>query len=324
MDLTVNEKLQNFIYDIEPDFKKVQVNNDISFAQQAMFALLLLEKNSYTLKIARGSPNSLRNAVINVATIGLSLEPTAGLAYLIPRKNEICLDISYLGLIKLAQDAGSIIDVKADVIREEDTFLITGAFTAPTHTYQPLKPRGKIIGAYVVVSTPHGSFLTTVMPIDEIFEIRNASESYKNEKTRNYSPWVRFEGEMIKKTVIRRAYKMWPKTKHTSVLEKAIAVSDNAQAIEFKTEYQIEKEAIDEDFPIPPEEKEIGSPEYRIQNAKLRGKQLKDVDPDELFNYSELIAKRHEKHDPKQWELDVKYSIDEYLKSIEQEEKIYI
>lgn len=314
-----NDKLKEFIQKLEPEFTGIKVNESMSFEQEAYFAIQLLEKNDYLLKIARASSGSLRNAVKNVATIGLTLNPSLGLAYLVPRKNEVCLDISYLGLIKLAQDSGSIKDVKSELVYSGDEFVINGAFKEPTHNYKPFGDRGKLVGAYVLARTPEGSFLTTTMSLQEILDIRDSSESYKNENTRKYSPWVKHEGEMIKKTVIRRAYKLWPKTNKTALLEKAILASDNAQGIEFKSDYAQEKEDMDNDFPIPPEEKEIGSPNYRIQNAKLRGKQLKDIDIEELADYLDTLEKRHEKHPGKPWELEVKTSIREYLEAIEGE-----
>ena len=315
-----NNKLADFINGLKSDFEEVLINNNVSFKQEAYFAIQLLEKNNYAMNIARNSPKTLRNAVINVATIGLSLNSSMGLAYLVPRKNEICLDISYLGLIKLAQDTGGIIEVKAELVHANDTFAVNGAFKEPTHSFSPFEDRGELKGAYVVARTPNNSFLTTIMTIDEIFEIRDSSESYKNPKSRAYSPWCKYEGEMIKKTVVRRAFKSWPKSEHTYILDRAIEISDNAQAIEFKTDYQIEQDEMNEDFPIPPEEKIIGSPEYRIQNAKLRGKQLKDIDNDDLYEYMELLEKRHLKHDAKPWELELKMSIREYLEENEKDQ----
>lgn len=317
LEVKKNDKLVDFIHGLAPAFTNVMVNKDMSFAQEAFFAIQLLEKNDYTMKAARASPKSLQNAVINVAAIGLTLNPSMGLAYLVPRKNEICLDISYLGFIKLAQDAGSIRNVKAELVFDKDNFVINGAFKEPTHSFSPFGARGALVGAYVVAETASGSFLTTVMQLEEILTIRDSSESYKNEATRKYSPWIKHEGEMVKKTVIRRAYKSWPKTAHTQYLEKAIQVSDDAQAIEFKTPHQQDVEDMDNDFPIPPEEKVSGSPDYRIQNAKLRGKQLKDIDPEELADYLDLLEKRHAKNIAKSWELEVKTSIREYLENLE-------
>ncbi len=45
------------------------------------------------------------------------------------------------------------------------------------------------------------------MSIDEIFDIRGRSEAFK----RGNGPWKTDEGEMIRKTVVMRAYKYWPK-----------------------------------------------------------------------------------------------------------------
>lgn len=326
MELTVNEKLVTYIENLEDEFLKVQVSRDIKFSQEAYYAIQILERNKYTLDIARGNPSSLRNSIINVATIGLSLQPSMGLAYLVPRKCEICLDISYLGLIKLAQEGGGILHVKADLVYEKDNFTINGSFSEPTHSYSPFGDRGELKGAYVVALTSDGNYLTTIMPINEVFEIRNASESYKNPKSREYSPWVRFEGEMVKKTVIRRAFKSWPKININPVLEKAIQVSDEAQAIEFKqveTEFQKEQRETEEDFPIPEHEKVIGSPDYRIlYGAKYKNKQLKEIDIEELSDYLGMIEKRHMKHNPKHWEPEIKASIKEYLENYEMEASV--
>jgi recombinational DNA repair protein RecT len=47
------------------------------------------------------------------------------------------------------------------------------------------------------------------MQIDDIYDIRNRSSAWKSGRS---CPWKTDEGEMIKKTVIKRAYKLWPKT----------------------------------------------------------------------------------------------------------------
>ena len=72
--------------------------------------------------------------------------------------------------------------------------------------------RGEIVGVYCTVKTSGGDYLTECMSIDEVYSIRNRSESYK----RNSGPWVTDAGEMIKKTVVKRANKYWPKVERLS------------------------------------------------------------------------------------------------------------
>ena len=87
-----------------------------------MFAFQAVTRNDQLYRTAMANPASVRNAVINVAATGLSLNPALKFAYLVPRDNEVCLDISYMGLIKIATDTGSILWAKAEIVYEKDIF----------------------------------------------------------------------------------------------------------------------------------------------------------------------------------------------------------
>ncbi|EOK6706430.1 recombinase RecT, partial [Escherichia coli] len=65
-------------------------------------------KNDFLAKTAQANLPSARNAIINVAAIGITLNPSSKLAYLVPRGGAVCLDISYMGLLHLAQVTGAI------------------------------------------------------------------------------------------------------------------------------------------------------------------------------------------------------------------------
>lgn len=71
---------------------------------------------------------------------------------------------------------------------------------------------------------------------------------------------------------------------------------------------------IDDDFPIPEEEKKVGDL-YRMQNGKFRGQQLKDVDPEALSEYRELLINRTTPK--KDWEYELINVFTEYLRSLE-------
>jgi recombination protein RecT len=198
------------IYGAQGQFENVLSDKGINFEREAGFALQLLGSNDFAMKTAMGNRQSVINAVVNVAAIGISLNPAKKQAYLVPRDGRICLDLSYMGLLDLAIQSGSIMWGQAELVHEADGFEMNGFDKPPTHKRNPFSTdRGAIVGAYVVVKTRDGDYLTTTMPINEIYDIRNRSSAWKSGRS---CPWKTDEGEMVKKTVIKRAYKMWPKT----------------------------------------------------------------------------------------------------------------
>lgn len=189
-------------------FMAVLSDPGIDFEREAAFALQVVGANSYLATTAKNSLDSLRNAITNVAAIGISLNPASKLAYLVPRDGKVCLDISYMGLMHIAQQSGAIVWGQSAIVRDKDDFQLEGIDKPPTHKFNPFgTDRGEIVGAYVVVKTDSGDYLTHAMPIRKIFDIRDRSSAYKKKS----GPWISDEEEMIKKTVIKQAAKMWPR-----------------------------------------------------------------------------------------------------------------
>lgn len=206
--------LEDLVFSVETAFQRVAVDTSINFARESEFAIQQITKNDYAMKLALSNKQSVRDAVTNVAAIGISLNPARKQAYLVPRDGGIMLDISYMGLLDLAVASGSIRWGKANIVHENDVFKLNGFDQAPTHDYAPFaRDRGAMVGVYVVVKTPDGDYLTDHMTIDEVFDIRDRTSAWKAwiEKKRK-NPWVTDEGEMIKKTIIKRASKTWPRT----------------------------------------------------------------------------------------------------------------
>lgn len=209
------------IYGIRPSFEAVAVDRSINFEREAGFAIQILSNNDYALTVALNNRQSVIDAVTNVSAIGISLNPAKKQAYLVPRDKKICLDLSYIGLLDLAIASGSIMWGQAELVKEKDDFRLNGFDRPPTHERAPFaKNRGEIIGVYVVAKTHDGDYLTCTMTTDEVDDIRNRSSAWKAWLEKKKScPWVTDYGEMSKKTVIKRAYKTWPKTDR---LDKAI------------------------------------------------------------------------------------------------------
>lgn len=201
------------IYSTRERFDKMS-GGALNFEREAGFAVQIITANDYATRIAMDNRQSVINAVTNVAAIGISLNPAKRQAYLVPRDGRICLDISYMGLLDLAIQSGSIMWGQAELVYEQDRFELQGFDRPPVHNRNPFaKERGAIVGVYVVVKTRDADYLTTCMSIDEVYDIRDRSSAWKAWQTKQKKcPWVTDEGEMIKKTVIKRAYKLWPKT----------------------------------------------------------------------------------------------------------------
>lgn len=206
--------IEGDIYALAPTFNSVLSDRSIKFEREAEFALQVLGNSDYALKLALNNRQSVVNAVTNLAAIGLSLNPAKKQAYLVPRDKRICLDISYIGLIELAVASGSVKWVKAELVRQADTFRMNGIDKLPTHDFEPFSSeRGDVVGVYCVAKTADGDYLTDTMSLADVYDIRDRSSAWKawiSDKKK--CPWVTDEGEMIKKTIIKRASKTWPKT----------------------------------------------------------------------------------------------------------------
>ncbi|MCK8669408.1 recombinase RecT [Pseudomonas azerbaijanoccidens] len=212
----------NDIYACRDAFLAVQAEPSLNFDREANFAIQILEGNNYALKVALQNRQAVIDAVTNIASIGLSLNPAKKQAYFVPRKGKICLDISYMGLMDLAMSTGSVRWGQAKLVYESDVFELNGVDQPPTHKTKPFAhDRGQVVGVYVVIKTADGDYLTHPMSMGEVIAIRDRSEAWKAYVKDNTKlcPWITDPGEMTKKTCVKQAYKYWPKTDR---LEKAI------------------------------------------------------------------------------------------------------
>lgn len=241
--LTIRDAEQ-WILDCEKTFLEVCPLN-MDFKKEFQFSMQALQKNDFALNTALKNPNSLKNAIINVASVGLSLNPVTKLAYLVPRDGAIHLDVSYIGLTKLAILDGAVLWTTANIVREKDQLILKNFDEPPVHIHDPFaKDRGTIVGVFCVAKLIDGSFLTSTMTYDECIAIRNRTSGWKAHISKGVSSvWATDEGEMLKKTIIKRASKLWPKA-NTSYLEKAIDVINQHEGIDFqaeKIEYEKQK-----------------------------------------------------------------------------------
>ncbi len=207
----------------------VKHNPSVDWESESMFAYQAISANSYIMGIAQKNRESVKNAIINIASTGLTLNPATHYAYLVPRGGMICLDISYRGLIKIATDSGSIKWAKAELVYSGDDFSYKGPSRMPEHNSDPFgRDRGDVAGVYCVAKTVDGDFLIETMTIDELTKIRDEASAAANK-----GPWKSYFGEMCKKCVIKRAQKTWPMSDQHERIQTAVNVINETEGSEW-------------------------------------------------------------------------------------------
>jgi recombination protein RecT len=111
----------------------------IEFDRERGFAMQIYEAkpNDFFRKVANANPQSFANAVVNVAAIGISLNPAIEARLPRPAQGAICLDISYMGLMHIAQDCGAIQWGQAVIVRERGQVRAQRHRQQPKHVYKP-------------------------------------------------------------------------------------------------------------------------------------------------------------------------------------------
>lgn len=219
--------LVQFVKQQEPLFVGALTDSSLTWAKECQFAIQLFQRNQKLAETAVANPTSAQNAIINVAAIGISLNPASKLAYLVPRDGMVCLDISYMGLLHIAQSAGVIKWGQCKLVHASDQYETLGLDKAPAHKYAPFSTpdeRGPVIGGYCTVKTADGDYLTEEMSYAEIEEIRKVSKAGSSPK----GPWVNFWSEMARKTIVKRAYKYWPRADR---LDNAVDVLNETEGV---------------------------------------------------------------------------------------------
>jgi recombination protein RecT len=166
-------------------------------------------------KLSECDPGSFLTSMITAAQMGIA--PNGREGHLIPRWNgkaqrmECQFQADYKGLIGLVRRNEDVADIYAEVVREADSFVITqGLHRDIIHEVDIRKPRGPIIGVYAVIQfkernlPPSWTFLSR----EEVESVRERSESWRAHQSKGYdTPWLTDEGEMFKKTALKRLIK---------------------------------------------------------------------------------------------------------------------
>lgn len=191
-------------------------------------------------RLSQCTPLSILGSIIQSAQLGLDLDRNLGEAYMVPYQNskkvegqwtkqyEAQLQIGYQGLMKLCRNSGTVGDIRAVAVYENDYFEYDeGTAMTVKHTRWEMlvkqkrteaKDRGELFAIYTVAQTKDMQDQSVkVMFISEIERIRQRS------RAKDDGPWVTDYEAMCKKTCIRQHTKMLPKSVE---LGKAVALDE--------------------------------------------------------------------------------------------------
>ena len=208
-------------------------NREINFAIQAIRGNALLQKCD---------EQSIRNAIVNVALTGATLNPALQQAFLIPRKGRCCLDFSYRGLCKIAVDSDSVYDIDAVPVFEGEEFYFEQGLN-PVLIHKPKlfedDKEKKLIAVYAIATLHHGIKKFVVLDKEKIERAKKSSQTD--------NVWKAHYDEMAKKTAVKLLYKLLPQSERMST---AVAVINEHEGLVAKDERKA-KEVMDR-FGISP------------------------------------------------------------------------
>lgn len=221
------------------------------------------EKEHIKVLIARSKdlqsaiPETVLQAILQGASMGLTFNPTIGHCYLIPRRSRRKRDDesletylaktfiiasaapSYKGLSKIITDGNSrVIQIRAEVVFQADKFKPKGPIERPVHEPTSLSTHRKeafAVGVYAICEFDNGSVSVEYVDSDTVQTIRSMSEFP------NSAMYTKLWTEGWRKIAIRRLTKTIPVAGDRMI--HAIDAMDHETGITFDNESVIEHDA---------------------------------------------------------------------------------
>jgi recombination protein RecT len=157
----------------------------------------------------------------------VTLNPALRLAYLVPRKGAATLDISYMGLITILKKSGGCKYVDAFIVYQDEDFNYNPALGTIQHTphfatTEAEQKARKMIGCYSRAVLPSNDTVFCYMPYWEIEKVKRFSEGSESK----WSAWTTWEEEMVKKSVIKRHFKMLVSGSEAAEVVEALRIEE--------------------------------------------------------------------------------------------------
>ncbi len=215
----------------------------VEWAREAAYARQLIVADQY---LVQAEERTIVNAVVNIANVGLTLNPIHRFCTLIARWDKkagiyvASLMVEYRGLLKLATDVGLDALIVENVYEKDDFeywvdddgehISYKKAAKVPQNTED-----NPYVGTFVRAKfkSYSGVFIEFVNA-EDMSLIRDQSDAYDPSKPD--CVWIKWAGEQCRKSALKRAQKRWPKTssKEWERFEKAIAIDNEIEGAKLR------------------------------------------------------------------------------------------
>lgn len=191
-------------------------HGDLNWQAEKMYALQIIERDPKgdLGRALMNNPGAIVSCLMDVAAMGLTLSPTAGLVYLIaesPGKGMaqmVTTKVSYKGMEQSVLGGGQVIDVMTELVYTKDAFKMGRDQSGPTFDFGMARgDRGELEGGFCFARYSNGGSHLEYMSIEDLDKVEAQALSKGGFVWKG--PW---KSEMQKKAIVRRAAKHWPRT----------------------------------------------------------------------------------------------------------------
>lgn len=221
----------------------LQVCDENTWLREMAFAMQIIGGNKLLQDVCKtpAGAQSIKNAIINVAMTGTTLNPVMQKAYLVPRSIKgimmCCLDFSYRGLAGIAMDSGAVKHIAPRVVYSFDTFdyweddgeqhitFKKNMLPPPDFVEGPAKFWDYLVCGYVVTTLADGTKIVSE-PLPK-WKLKKAMDTSKTSSSN--TPWQTHPDEQCLKTLVKHVYKLLPQT---PVMSKAVSVLNEHEGVE--------------------------------------------------------------------------------------------
>lgn len=221
-----SKDLRTFLESPEVKKKLAEVANSFIKPEDLIrMALLTLSRQP---ELANCTQFSILRSLMDAAALGIKPGGLMGRGYLVPRRNnkqggqlECQFDPGWRGLVDIARRSGSVVDIVAHEVRENDLFSYEFGDDEKIIHKPAKRDRGKVVGAYAIAIFQNGARHREVLDEEGLAKIKAVSPAADN------GPWKSWEEEQARKSAVRRLCKYLP---YSEALERAIEVATEADA----------------------------------------------------------------------------------------------